>query len=837
MKNFFSKLPASINSLNLRTRLILGNLLVTFLAVAGLGFYVYYRAQQNNAFLIQQLDKSVLQAANDSLTSTNQDETNQLNNFFASAQANITSIGAAADNLLLQEAVLNQGVYWNAAQSMSRLPNGSWDNSSRDVASVFIPGRNDLTPGLVAELNTLRQLDFTVPTILKANPDVIAIDFGNTQGAALYYPNIDLASIVPPTYDVTQRPWFIKASPLQDPQRQAVWSDPYVDAAHHGLVVTVSIPVYDAAGNFRGAMAMDIQLNRITAIVSNLKVGQTGFAFLIDKNYKLIAMPQAGYKELGIPGTLTLGTTLAPTEIRSQVTPEFWKILDKMSHGQSGLETIPINGTDQFFVYSPLSSIGYSLAIMVPRDQMIASATAAQAQIIQSGTNTLIFSALLILGILVVALLAAMTISSALTSPLVSLTQTAQEITRGNLHAKAEISTLNEIGTLATALNTMTASLRGNIQSLEERVKERTFELQAASQKADRRATQFEAIVLIVRAINSIHEMNMLLPQITSVISEQMGYYHVGIFLNNEDGESAVLSASNSKGGERMLERGHRLKIGEQGIVGYVAATGKVRVALNVGDDAVYFNNPDLPETLSEMALPLRVENQIVGVLDVQSTQSNAFSQDDIGVLSLLADEVSLAIENTRLFETTNKSLSEAEALYRQYLHGAWKQLPHEEQLAGFRYGARGASILEMPIELDDGAENDRDNRLTVPIQLRGETIGKLSVTVPQDTRLSQDQMDLIQAVAERLALSTENARLFDVTNRRAERERMVTEITSKIRSTNNPEEMISVALKELRSALGATRVQLIPQTGASTPKEHNAQIPADPKHNGNGAK
>jgi len=837
MKNFFSKLPASINSLNLRTRLILGNLLVTFLAVAGLGFYVYYRAQQNNAFLIQQLDKSVLQAANDSLTSTNQDETNQLNNFFASAQANITSIGAAADNLLLQEAVLNQGVYWNAAQSMSRLPNGSWDNSSRDVASVFIPGRNDLTPSLVAELNTLRQLDFTVPTILKANPDVIAIDFGNTQGAALYYPNIDLASIVPPTYDVTQRPWFIKASPLQDPQRQAVWSDPYVDAAHHGLVVTVSIPVYDAAGNFRGAMAMDIQLNRITAIVSNLKVGQTGFAFLIDKNYKLIAMPQAGYKELGIPGTLTLGTTLAPTEIRSQVTPEFWKILDKMSHGQSGLETIPINGTDQFFVYSPLSSIGYSLAIMVPRDQMIASATAAQAQIIQSGTNTLIFSALLILGILVVALLAAMTISSALTSPLVSLTQTAQEITRGNLHAKAEISTLNEIGTLATALNTMTASLRENIQSLEERVKERTFELEAASQKADRRATQFEAIVLIVRAINSIHEMNMLLPQITSVISEQMGYYHVGIFLNNEDGESAVLSASNSKGGERMLERGHRLKIGEQGIVGYVAATGKVRVALNVGDDAVYFNNPDLPETLSEMALPLRVENQIVGVLDVQSTQSNAFSQDDIGVLSLLADEVSLAIENTRLFETTNKSLSEAEALYRQYLHGAWKQLPHEEQLAGFRYGARGASILEMPIELDDGAENDRDNRLTVPIQLRGETIGKLSVTVPQDTRLSQDQMDLIQAVAERLALSTENARLFDVTNRRAERERMVTEITSKIRSTNNPEEMISVALKELRSALGATRVQLIPQTGASTPKEHNAQIPADPKHNGNGAK
>jgi GAF domain-containing protein len=346
-----------------------------------------------------------------------------------------------------------------------------------------------------------------------------------------------------------------------------------------------------------------------------------------------------------------------------------------------------------------------------------------------------------------------------------------------------------------------------------------------------------------VKAINSIHDMSTLLPQITTVISEHMGYYHVGIFLNDESAQNAVLSASNSQGGERMLNRGHRLKIGEQGIVGNVAATGKVRVALNVGDDAAYFNNPDLPETLAEMALPLRVGNQIAGVLDVQSKQANAFSEDDIGVLSLLADEVSLAIENTRLFETTNKSLSEAESLYRQYLHEAWNQLPREQQLAGFRYSARGASILELPVELEDGTQNEDDSHIVVPIQLRGETLGRLSVRVPKDSSLSQDQTDLIQAVADHLALSTENARLFDETNRRAERERMVAEITSKIRSTNNPEEMINVALKELRSALGATRVQIIPQASTTDPKEDKAQKPpkvhpkAEPKHNGNGAK
>jgi len=160
------------------------------------------------------------------------------------------------------------------------------------------------------------------------------------------------------------------------------------------------------------------------------------------------------------------------------------------------------------------------------------------------------------------------------------------------------------------------------------------------------------------------------------------------------------------------------------------------------------------------MALPLRVGNQIVGVLDVQSKQANAFSEDDIGVLSLLADEVSLAIENTRLFETTNKSLSEAEALYRPVSARGLESIAREQQLAGFRYSARGASILELPVELEDGTQDEDDSHIIVPIQLRGETLGRLSVRVPKDSPLSQDQMDLIQAVADHLALSTENARL-----------------------------------------------------------------------------
>ena len=122
-------------------------------------------------------------------------------------------------------------------------------------------------------------------------------------------------------------------------------------------------------------------------------------------------------------------------------------------------------------------------------------------------------------------------------------------------------------------------------------------------------------------------------------MSERFGYYHTGIFLNNETGQYAILQATNSAGGKKMLDREHRLEIGENSIVGYVAQNSRPRIALDVGLDAVYFNNPDLPGTRSEMALPLVVGGQILGALDVQSTESQAFSEEDSSTLQILAEQ------------------------------------------------------------------------------------------------------------------------------------------------------------------------------------------------------
>ncbi len=162
-------------------------------------------------------------------------------------------------------------------------------------------------------------------------------------------------------------------------------------------------------------------------------------------------------------------------------------------------------------------------------------------------------------------------------------------------------------------------------EPLKKRVEERTSELK-------KRATQLEAVSSVARTIASVQEIDTLLPAITRLVSQQFRFYHVGIFLLDQQRRNAVLSAANSPGGIQMLGRQHSLPLDSHSIVGYSALRGEPRLALDVGTDSVYFNNPDLPNTRSEMAIPLRVAGEVIGALDVQSTETNAFSQEDINI-------------------------------------------------------------------------------------------------------------------------------------------------------------------------------------------------------------
>lgn len=435
----------------------------------------------------------------------------------------------------------------------------------------------------------------------------------------------------------------------------------------------------------------------------------------------------------------------------------------------------------------------------------------------QSIIARMIFTLVLAVGF---SLIFANMVAHSINSRLITLGNDALALQDNLLDRRSAISMIgtDEIALVAKSFDEISKRLRETFADLENKVKERTANLEAATTESRKRAQQFEAITKVARAISTTQNLKELLPQISDVISEQFGFYHVGIFLTDPAGQVAILSAANSEGGKKMLQRSHQLKIGEQGIVGYVTQTGKPRIALDVGEDANYFTNVELPSTHSEMALPLKVENRVIGALDIQSTEVGAFTDDDFESLSALADQVSLAIQNARLFDQINKTLAESESIQRQYVRETWRRLPKEEKLSGFRYSATGVTPLDGGSN-NAAIEDMKDKReISVPIILRGETIGALSVHIPKSERASADQVDLIKAVAERVALSAENARLFNETTRRATRESLVSDITTKIRGVNDPQEMINTAVEELKRALGATRVEIVPKINALPP-------------------
>ncbi|MEW6400455.1 MAG: GAF domain-containing protein [Chloroflexota bacterium] len=799
--------------LSLRARLVVGNILLAFVAIMAMGYYVYYRTQETNRYLSAQLEQSVQQKAEDTLSTVINEQAAQLNTFFLNKSRNIALLGSTIQNLLLKEQLLNDGTYWDALQSLSQLPSGSWDNANDETASIFVPASVELTPSLISGLNTVIHTDTTVPHLLETNPEIIAIYYGGIAKETIYYPNIDLANLVPPDFDVTSRPWFVAAAPEQNPTAQVIWSDPYQDAALHGLVITGSIPVYERPGQFRGVAAMDIQLNIITELVSGIQAGETGYAMLVDGEHRLIAFPEAGYDDFGLtPEVLPLGEVLDESKLPG-LSHEFFELVTQSSSGESGFTTLTIGDRERFVAYRPIAEVGYGLVLIVPSEEMLAESIAAEVQIVEQSQRTVSFSLLLIALMLLGASMASVGLGNALTAPLRALTKTAERVTAGDLDARAEVATRDEIGTLAQTLNTMTASLRASIQSLEQRVAERTADLETARLISDRRVQELETIAEISSVVTGEQNIETLLPLITRLVSQRFDFYHVGIFMIDSTNQFAILQAANSEGGQRMLSRGHRLELASTSIVGHVASRNEPRIALDVGTDAVYFNNPDLPSTRSEMALPLNSRGRTIGVLDVQSDKPGAFTEADTKTLSILADQIATAIENARLFDETQRALNESQVLYSQYSREGWSIFSEEEKLLGYRQTLAGGSRLNSPVETDeirdamnrgtvlvfDGDGKKREPEVVVPVKLRGQVIGTITVKASsRDRTWSRDEINLSETVAERLSLALENARLIQDSQRQALKEQTISEVTAKIGSSINLRNVLQTAVEEL---------------------------------------
>jgi len=440
-------------------------------------------------------------------------------------------------------------------------------------------------------------------------------------------------------------------------------------------------------------------------------------------------------------------------------------------------------------------------------------------QPVQQQTRTITVVAV---GITLLVALLGFFASQRLATPILTLTDITNKVADGDLSIRAKISTQDEIGVLANTFNRMTSQLQDTLGGLERRIAERTADVELARLLSERRAQDLQAISEVSRTISTEQRLEILLPLVTRLVSERFDFYHVGIFFIDATKQFAILQAANSEGGKRMLERGHRLEVGLTGIVGTVAQAGKPRIALDVGSDAVFFDNPDLPGTRSEMALPLNFRGETIGVLDVQSIKPGAFTESDANTLSILADQIAIAIENARLFGQTQQAREEAEALYSQFQKLEWKSFAQQETTIGYSQSAIGGKTIATPIKTEeilaalqkgevvilDGRNTKAQSIMAVPVKLRDQTIGVLNIKAPTKNRKwNQDEINLAQAISDRLALALENARLLLESQRRASKEAKIGEVTAKIGASINMRNVLQTAVEELGRALPGSEV------------------------------
>lgn len=384
-----------------------------------------------------------------------------------------------------------------------------------------------------------------------------------------------------------------------------------------------------------------------------------------------------------------------------------------------------------------------------------------------------------------------------------------------NFRTNIEKLRLNELHAANHNLEDITANL-------ELRVDLRTRELENANQQVTRRATQLQATTELAETIAQLQEPGEIFPAAARLISEYFGFYHVGIFLIEKSREFTVLQAANSEGGKRMVERGHRLRLGT-GVVGYCAQSGSPRIALDTGTDAVYFDNPDLPETRSEAALPMKSRGETIGVLDVQSTKASAFTTEDLQVLTTLATQVAIALENARLLAETRAALAQVQQVYDEFTRAEWSRTISRAEQAGFRYHGGRIELLDQVLqfpevvsavqngEIVSGAANGPEKKRTtvaVPVKLRGEVIGIIHVeSNDQSKGWAEEDVSLVEAVAERAAIAMENARLFQDARRRAAKEQAISEATSRISTAISIENILHTTAEELERVLGGSEI------------------------------
>jgi GAF domain-containing protein len=360
----------------------------------------------------------------------------------------------------------------------------------------------------------------------------------------------------------------------------------------------------------------------------------------------------------------------------------------------------------------------------------------------------------------------------------------------------------------------LTVELESSKITLEEQIRERTASL-------ENRSNLLEATAQITREISSIQDIDRQLETAPQLIAEYLNSYHNSIFLLDESRSFAVLRASNSEIGKHLIREGYRHRVGDNSIIGQASSkAGFYLIADTVAETPIRYDNSDFLETRSEVALPLRAEGDTIGVLNIHSLHPNAFSQEDAIVLQLLADQISLALRNSILYQESQESLTSIQRAYAQTSSEAWQEYLQTVKVLSERYDPQNVFVSEdrtkktsqqalQKKEISLGGETD-PGLLSIPLEERGQIIGVINAyKEPESGKWSQDEIELMKSLSDQLEVALESAQLYSATQRRAEQEQLIGEVTARMRETLDIETVLKTATRELRKSLDLAEVEI----------------------------
>lgn len=561
-------------------------------------------------------------------------------------------------------------------------------------------------------------------------------------------------------------------------------------------------PVVDEDGQTYGVVVGSVASSSLSEILGQRAwVGETGELYLVDGQGYLLSERRHAGTEAG-------GAAIAP--------------------GQAGSSTV-------YSDYRGVAVVGThrwlpELALTLVAKQDMAEAL--------SLTNSLLqVVALASLAAFAVAVVVSLVVTRSITQPLADLTEVSERIAGGDLSLRAPVASQDEVGTLAQRFNSMTNQMRDLIGTLEERVAERTQEL-------ERRSTFLEASSEIGRATSSILEPDRLIQVAVELVQTRFGSSSVALFLVDSDRRWAVLQAGSLQAGDLPLERGYRIQVGEStpAPTGWCIYHGQARVmsggsrgeaaqtSLAPQSSAVAHSaSPHTPAPtrpqLSEAALPLRSRDQVLGALTVQDGRPDAFDEETMVALQMIADQVAVALDNAQLFVRSQQALEAERRAYGQFSREAWMELIRGRRTLGYRCDAEGVRPLsdvsqtplgriavEGRIQPDPSGALPVDQRaeIAMPIVVRDQTIGTLVFSKEREAKggrtWSDDEIGLMRAMVEELGQALESARLYQDTQRRAAREQTIRQVTEQMRRAVDVEAILQSTVVELAKAMGAPR-------------------------------